>query len=295
MSQGYVLSFAGDVSVDNPAPDQVVIQTPDKRSTLKDVTPGLVRAIEVLSSQGATEDDLARQVAEIDGRTALTRFYRYLAIFAKRRMIKYVVFCNGRPLATLSSNSAYFQFNPRALNPQIRYVLSRFAYLHRDNANLILESPLSHAKITLHGWRGAALAAELARAQTCASLCDLLDLIPRIAIELFLGMLLGAGFGCEERPGDPYEGEGQILAQWDFHDLLFHERRRRRRHADRFGSRYRFYKKNDPLAAVKPLRQEASNQSLQRVHGKDRTGKPSLQLGSGTTKFHPGMWGAAQH
>jgi|GEM_PF-6974956 len=34
MAQGYVLSFARDVSLDNPAPDQVVIQTPDKRFPL---------------------------------------------------------------------------------------------------------------------------------------------------------------------------------------------------------------------------------------------------------------------
>ena len=241
MAQGYVLSFARDVSLDNPAPDQVVIQTPDKRFPLRDLTPGIVRAIEVLSSQGATEDDLARQVAEIDGQSALARFYRCLGIFAKRRMIKYLIFCNGRPLATLSSISAHFQFNPRPFDPHSRYALSRFAYLHREKEGLVLESPLSHARITLHGWRGAALAAELARAQTCASLCDLLDLIPRNSIELFLGMLLGAGFLCEERLDDTYEGEGRILAQWDFHDLLFRARRRLGWHAKRFGGKYKFH------------------------------------------------------
>ncbi|PKN67965.1 MAG: hypothetical protein CVU57_01755 [Deltaproteobacteria bacterium HGW-Deltaproteobacteria-15] len=216
MAQGYVLSFARDVSVDNPAPDQVVIQTPDKRSTLRDLTPGIVRAIEVLSTQGATEDDLAWQVAEIDGEPAITRFNQYLSIFAKCGMIRYLVFCNGRPLATLSSISACFQFSPNSFDGKSRYVLSRFAYIHREKENLILESPLSYGKITLHGWRGAALAAELARAQTCDSLCDLLDLIPRRAIELFLGMLLGSGFLYEERPDDPHAGEGQILAKWNF-------------------------------------------------------------------------------
>ncbi|RJQ64816.1 MAG: hypothetical protein C4530_01630 [Desulfobacteraceae bacterium] len=251
MSQPYVLSFVKEVSVDHPAPDQVVIQTPDRRSTLKGLPPGLIRAIDVLSSHGATEDELARQASEIDGESDLARLYYYLSIFARRRMIQYGVSCDGKPLATLSPISAGFQFNPGPFDPQARIALSRFAYLHRENEDLVLESPLSHGKITLHGWRGAALAAELARAQTFASLCELLQEIPRDAIELFLRMLLAGGFLTEAKPEDPYHGETRTLVQWDFHDLLFHARSRLGRHANRFGGTYRFIGKIDPLPAVK--------------------------------------------
>ncbi|RJQ58060.1 MAG: SagB/ThcOx family dehydrogenase [Desulfobacteraceae bacterium] len=259
MTQAYVLSFTKDVSVDFPAPDQVVIQTLDRRSTLKGLTPGLVRAITILSSQGASEDELSRQVAETDGESALARFYYYLSIFSKRCMIRYGISCNGKPMATLSPISAHFQFNPGSLDPESKYTLSRFSYLHRENEDPVLESPLSHGKITLHGWMGAAIAAELAGAKTLGSLCDLLKEIPRDAIELFLGMLLAAGFLIEAKPEDPYHGETRTLAQWDFHDLLFHARSRLGRHANRFGGTYRFIGKIDPLPAVKPA---SSGQTL---------------------------------
>lgn len=253
MSQAYVLSFTKDVSVDFPAPDQVVIQTVDRRSTLKGLTPGLIRAITTLSLQGAAEDELARQVAEIDGESALARFYYYLAIFAGRRMIRYGVFCDGRPLATLSPISMYFQFNSGPFDSQSRYALSRFAYLHRENEDLVLESPLSHGKITLRGGVGAAVAAELAKAQTLGSLCDLLPGVPRDVVLLFLEMLHAAGFLSEARPEDPNHGENQTLVQWDFHDLLFHARSRLGRHTDPYGGTYRFQGKIDPLPVVKRL------------------------------------------
>jgi len=252
MSSAVLLSFTEDISVDAPASELRVIQTIARRFTLKGVTPGLAHAIGVLSSQGATEDDLARQVAEIDGDSSVALLYYYLAIFTERKMIRFGITCQGQPLATLSPISSYFQFNPRPVDPQTRYVLSRFAYLHRENEHLVLESPLAHGKITLHGWKGAALASELASMQTLSSLCDLQQAMPREVTELFLGMMLDAGFLWEAYPEDPFLGESQTLAQWDFHDLLFHSRSRLGRHANRFGGTYRYHEKIDPLPAVKP-------------------------------------------
>jgi SagB-type dehydrogenase family enzyme len=131
-------------------------------------------------------------------------------------------------------------------------VLSRFAYLRREGERLVLESPLSHGKITLHGWRGAALAGELVTARSFPSLCDRLKEIKPEAIELFLSLLLGSGFLSEAKPEKPCPEESRALLQWDFHDLLFHAGSRLGRHAKGFGATFRFHGKIDPLPAVKP-------------------------------------------
>lgn len=252
MFTSYVLTFTEDVSIDFPATDQVVIQTSTHRTMLKGISPGLALAITTLSRQGADQDELARQVAEMDGESALARLYYYLDIFAKRRMIRYSVFCEGQPMAILSPISKYFEFYPRPCDPQSRYAISRFAYLHREKKCLVLESPLSHGKITLPGWRGAAVSAKLTEAQTPGSLCVLLPDVPHDVMLLFLEMLLVIGFVSEIKTSEDYSEEGATLAQWDFHDLLFHARSRLGRHDNPFGGNYRFHGKINPLPALKP-------------------------------------------
>jgi SagB-type dehydrogenase family enzyme len=252
MLQSYLLSFTEDISVDHPAPDQVVIETSDRRFTLRGLSLGLLLAIQILSSQGATEEELAGQIEERDGVEALSTLYYHLEVFRAHRMLRYSISCGGAHLATLNPISTYFRFTPKPLDPQLSFVLSRFAYLHREEGRMVLESPLSHGKITLHGWMGAALVGGLAGAQSFSSLCDLLSEINPEIIELFLGMLLAAGFLVEAKPEKPCPEESPALLQWDFHDLLFHTRSRLGRHANGFGGTYRFHGKIDPLPAVKP-------------------------------------------
>jgi SagB-type dehydrogenase family enzyme len=255
MSLDYVLSFATGAMVDKPSADRVVIQVPltSRKCAFDRLSPGLRQVIDVLSSTGATEDELARLVEEVDGVSALARFYYYLSAFAERRVLSYSVPCGNRRLATLSPASPLFSFSRAAIDPHGRYTISRFTYLHREQEHLVLESPLSHGRITLHGWAGAAVAAELAKPCTPAELCDLLQNVPRDAVVLFLEMLVSADFVSELKPDQLYAGESESLAPWDFHDLLFHARSRLGRHANPCGGTYRFYNKIGPLPAVKQL------------------------------------------
>jgi SagB-type dehydrogenase family enzyme len=253
VSQAYVLSFAKGVTVIRPSTDRIVIQMPitSRECTFKGLSPGLSQAINVLSSTGATENELASLVEELDGANALTRLYYYLFTFAERRILSYGISCGDQQFATLAPASASFCFSPVPVGPQSRYTLSRFAYLHRDREDMILESPLSHGKITLHGSAAAGVTAELAKAQTLGSLCGPLQSVPRDAVALFLEMLLGAGFVSELKPDEPYLGESEVLAQWDFHDMLFHARSRLGRHSNPYGGTYRFRNRIKPLPAIK--------------------------------------------
>jgi SagB-type dehydrogenase family enzyme len=258
MSLGYVLSFAKGITVTTPAADLAVIQMPVtyKKHSFKDLSPGLRQAIELLNSTGATEEELVRQVEETDGASTLARLYYYLLLFAERRLLSYSITGGGRRLATLAPASAAFSFSPAPIDPQARYALSRFAYLRREQNELVLESPLAHGKMTMHGWEGTAVAAVLAEPHSLASLADMLPGVPGPTVSLFLEMLLGGGFASELKAEEPYPGQNETLAQWDFHDLLFHARSRSGRHANPCGGTYRFRDKIQPLPAVKQLEAE---------------------------------------
>jgi SagB-type dehydrogenase family enzyme len=253
MTQEYVLSFAEGVTVDMGSVDCAVIRTPftPREYAFRIRARGLRRVIEVLSSTGEIEGELTRQVEERDGAAGLPSFYYCLLAFAERSLLCYGIRCGDRRLATLVPTSMGFRFSPGPVKPQSIYTLSRFAYLHRERADLILESPLTHCKVTLHDAAGATIAAGLAKAQTLNSLYTLLPDLSCDVIELFLQMLVGVGFASELKPDELDAGEDEVLAQWDFHDLLFHARSRLGRHANALGGTYRFRNKVKPLPAVK--------------------------------------------
>ena len=259
MSQAFVLSFTEGVTVERASAERTIIHMPPagREHTFIALSPGLSQAIDTLSSTGATEDELARLVEKSDGPSALARFYYYLLTFAEHRILVYSVTCQGRRLATLTPVSTWFRFSPAPVDPQSRYMLSRFAYLHREEDYLVLESPLAHGKITLYGWN-VAVVAELAKGQTLDSMCCLLPSVPLDSMTLLFAMLLGACFVFALNSGEPYPGENEVLAQWDFHDLLFHARSRVGRHGNPFGGTYRFRDKIKPLPAVKEFVAEES-------------------------------------
>ena len=131
-------------------------------------------------------------------------------------------------------------------------MLSRFTYCRKDNSQLVLESPLSAAQIALADWRGAALLSELAQPHNYSTLTT----IPGISADvtqIFLSLLLSAKMLSEvEENGQIKEEENHTLAQWEFHDLLFHSRSRSSRHGAKVGKSYRFLGKIKPLPAIKP-------------------------------------------
>lgn len=254
MQQSYILSFAKGVSVNASSEDRIVIKMPVtyQKLTLNGLTSGIRQAIDFLATNGATEDALVDMVMEKDGPDALAKLYYHLMTFAGHRIISYSIACNGQILATLSPNSDFFRFSPAAINPGAEYTLSRFAYLHREHGEMVVESPLSHGKLTLHSREAAGIITELAGTQTLAALCNTLAYLSPDTVILFLKMLVGAGFACEIKDGKVCPEENEALVQWDFHDLLFHARSRLGRHANLYGGTYRFHFQVEPLPVIKP-------------------------------------------
>jgi len=251
-----VLSFGKDFSVVETTENEIIIETPLKGIILKDLQQGLYKAIHVLGNEGATEDALANIVIKMDGESALAGYYNYLQKFIKHQMINFSVMGDDTCLATLIPASPNFGFVPKQAESGQQYVLSRFAYCHREKGRIVLESPLAHGKIELKNWMAAVIITELSKAVTITDLSATFANISEDTITLFISLLLSADFITEFKQDQTYPDGDEVLAQWEFHDLLFHSRSRLGRHTNRFGGTYRFYNKIEPLPAVKPQMSE---------------------------------------
>jgi SagB-type dehydrogenase family enzyme len=260
MPPSFVLSFKKNISVIEELSDRLLIQSPLVPLNLPQITlelnqpsSGLLAAIRMLAADGATEEYLSDLVLQTEGFSELPKFYYYLQKFINLGMICHTVLLKGLPLGTRVpiSPSKEFQFRHAAIDQ--KYVLSRFAYCRKDQEQLLLESPLSHAQIILEDWRGAALIAELAKPQVVREVCTKIPGISEETLQLFFSLLLSAEMLCEvKEDGSIQEEENETLVQWKFHDLLFHSRTRTGRHSNPIGRTYRFLNKIKPLPAVKP-------------------------------------------
>jgi SagB-type dehydrogenase family enzyme len=259
MNKPFILSFHNNVSLLEEASDRIVVQSPvvplsipQFTLELNELSPGLLTAIKSLTSEGATEEHLSDLVLQSDGLSALTRLYYYLQKFNSLGMICHSVVSEEIPLATRVPLSPK-EFWIRDVASERKYVLSRFAYCRKDNEQLVLESPLSHAQIVLLGSQGAALIAELVKPQTIGELCTKIPGISQEAMQLLFSLLFSNEMlGEVKEEGKIEEEENENLVSWEFHDLLFHSRTRIGRSGKPIGKTFRFLDKIQQPPFVKP-------------------------------------------
>ena len=130
-------------------------------------------------------------------------------------------------------------------------VLSRFAYMRRRGAEMVLESPRAGALFKICDPKIAAALTMLSTPQHLKQLRRQEDFpgVELLALLLDCQILfkVGAGeSGLRLTEGDP------SLALWDFHDLLFHARSTEGRHANPLGGTYPCVGVISPLPAVRP-------------------------------------------
>ena len=118
--------------------------------------------------------------------------------------------------------------------------LDRFACIRRDGGAWLLESPLAGARFRFD--RLAALDAPIVRRALAAAGFLETRQLPAGA---------GEARGTEAEPG-PDAARRDALAQWEFHDLLFHTHSRGGWHRDPIGAGFSFIGEIDPLPAVRP-------------------------------------------
>ena len=177
-----------------------------------------------------------------------------LVNLARAGFLHFAVAEEGRVLATAVPMSP--SFTPVRLGPiGRRWVLSRFAYLHRESKlhnlgddELVLESPTSVVRIHLHDARLSAVVAALASPQVVEDLTGLAGLAVEV-VAPFVSLLVASGLLTAT---DEDAGKQRVsLESWEFHDLLFHARIREGRHDRPMGATFRQSGVLAPPAAVK--------------------------------------------
>jgi SagB-type dehydrogenase family enzyme len=131
-------------------------------------------------------------------------------------------------------------------------VLSRFAYMRRRGAEMVLESPRAGALFRICNPKIAAAIAAMSTPQQIKQLrrTDGFPGIDFLALLLDCQILFKINAG-EDRNLRAAEGDENFVL-WDFHDLLFHARSTEGRHANPVGGTYQYAGAIPPAPAVRP-------------------------------------------
>ena len=240
------------------------------RADLRVLAPELRAAMERLTPPGEDEELLAESILAIGTVDTLARWYYHIDQLCRSGLIRRSLFSDDKPLATMCpffqrdtprfrGKFAAFAFENRYEENgdsgqgmpyrMLRYVLSRFAYVRIHDSEIVLESPLAHARIILHDTRLMVLLGALAKPNTLDALTQREEL-QRCGLDphdtkAFV-MLLREEKIVEQLatvdPAVPHESHSNLdrkLTSWEFHDLLFHSRSRRGRSDGQFGGTYR--------------------------------------------------------
>lgn len=215
MTDSFTLSFKPDISLTSED-DRLTLQSARHCLRLAHPKPGLRTALEHLKHSAPTAAQLTALVVEADGVEDGLKFEAEL-----QKLIHLGWICHSvLPLATAIPIAENYQFVCPDFDWQQPFILSRFAFLHQEERQLILESPLSKAKIVLLNWRAAALTAKLAQTYSSFTPEDLTEIfIDTDTVHQLIQLLIATQMMT-------LEPESDSLAQWQFHNLLFHRQTR---------------------------------------------------------------------
>ncbi len=254
MAASLILCMASEVTLDEQSAEDIRLQLPEQTVALKHLRPGMRDALLRLCQGGAARNTLRDRVLEVDGTEALPLFYYWLnQLSSAGLLLQAVVTESGQRLAAAVPIATDFQVPARPFKPDQPHMLSRFAVIRRNGADLVLESPLSDSRVVLHDARCCTLLHALATAKTVSQLVPSDGSLTYDVVAGFVGLLLTTGLLTDVDDADgTAEDANPTLRQWEFHDLLMHTRCRMGRHRDPFGGSYRFLDTIAPLPAVKP-------------------------------------------
>jgi SagB-type dehydrogenase family enzyme len=227
--------------------ESTVISCPRGRLALQRPTPAQAQLLRHLAGGAATEQQLSTALGRDEGPAGVAWLYLLLARLAERGMLGHALTAGGTPFARLQPFSRNYQATLRSLPSDRPLQLCRFAYVRRVDAELVLESPRSHARVFLDDPGAAGLLAWLASPRMAADAAA--QPLPGGLAEAFLQMLFRNGFLADG--GGEGDAESRAEAQWEFHDLLFHGRSRAGRALYPWGATYRWEGVHEPLPAVK--------------------------------------------
>jgi oxazoline/thiazoline dehydrogenase len=249
MSTSIILKFKPEIHLEETE-SITLLKTQIAHLDISQFSPGMQSVIRILAATGATEDDLGDLVLETDGFDGLNKFNYYLQKFLDFGIISPTLCADGMPIAAIVPLVSGCQLQLREAEFDRTYILSRFAYCRSEKDRAVMESPLSKMQVILSDWRGGAIVTSLAQPQNCGELSAKIPAISAATVRGFLGLLLSAGM-LDKVTENEQQTTSEALAQWEFHDLLFHSRSRTGRHDKPAGKTYRFQNQIASQPAVK--------------------------------------------
>ena len=159
---------------------------------------------------------------------------------------------NGEDLVVIEPQVADYWPQAPQLGNAAALVLSRFAFMRRRGAEMVLESPRAGALFKICDPKIAVAIAMLSTPQQIKQLRQQEGFpgVELLALLLDCQILFKVG-AAGESGLRPAEGDHSLVL-WDFHDLLFHTRSTEGRHANPLGGVYPYVGIISPLPAVRP-------------------------------------------
>ncbi len=220
------------------AEDGLLVSSEGGRLLLRQVPTATAGALARLAFPGAVLGELTAALQDAGPAAALARFLYWLQELATRGCLLVTVAAGPDRLATADPVASSFRLSQSSA-PAGPHVLSRFACLRRAGKQLVLETPLTNARVFLHDSRAVRYLHSLAAGGDESE-------VPPAAANSLLGLLYHSGLLAS--PGE----ESGPLETWEFHDLLFHARSRAGRHDAPLGATFSFLGRLPPPPAVRP-------------------------------------------
>jgi len=244
MKNFFTLSFRSDITL-SIEPERILLRSAQHSLNLEHPKPGLKTALEHLKHSALTLPELIAVVAELDGIDDGEVFETEL-----HKLIQLGWICHSvLPLATAIPIADNYQFNPANIVERFHETslhLSRFTFLHQDDRQFVIESPLSKSKIVVLDWRVAGLIAKLAQSNSDLTIDTFVDTgLDLESIQKLLALLTATGMIV-------VEPEDATVAQWKFHNLLFHRQTRLDRLDNSSKSTLPIFEQRDRYPIVKP-------------------------------------------
>ena len=210
-------------------PRRLILQAAGKSFSGAGLGEGMRAVLSRLYGDGAMPDELTDLVRP-DGPTGMSTLMYALHVLARSGTLGARLFGEDGPLLTVRRSPAAVALSPPAVP---RRLLSRFACIRRDAAQIVIESALSPLQIVADDPRVIGLVASAPVELGPEDAADLWDVVARC------GVLAG-------------DDDSPPLVMWDFHELLFHSRTRGGRVYGSRGSLRRFAGRVAPLPEAKP-------------------------------------------
>ncbi|MBI4818713.1 MAG: SagB family peptide dehydrogenase [Deltaproteobacteria bacterium] len=210
------------------------------RVTLKQLTPGLMKAIKGLAAGDKSVSELSASVIASDGFAAIGKLRVFLKKIEEHAFIQYDLFLDDGLALSLVPVSLSFRRAEKLIDPTTKYVLSRFSYERRDEAGrLVVASPTSHAVVYVQQPKIALALFKLGQPASVEEVAVAAGMDLESATFALEALANAGAIEAVSEAGTTRADTDPALGQWAFADLLFHTSSRLGRHSNPFGATQR--------------------------------------------------------